>query len=126
MADWIVSLQSAAPSIIVAVIAATGGWATAIWQSRSKAKDDRQALIDQLQEERNHSDEQRRLEREAFSSQLAAERESFAAQLTSERAEIQRMYMDKAASRDFVAALKDHIWQRKDPPPPEPPAGYIH
>lgn len=38
---------------------------------------------------------------------------------------INAFYTDKAASRDYVAQLKDHIWQRQEPPPPAPPPGYI-
>ena len=118
MPDWLIT-------IAVAIIAATGGWATAFVAVRRGARDDRNALIDQLQEERDHSDEQRRLERAAFAEELTAER----AQITAERREhrdiVDRFMSDKAASREYVNRLKDAIWQRHDPPPPEPPVGYI-
>ncbi|WP_350347273.1 hypothetical protein ABIQ69_11590 [Agromyces sp. G08B096] len=119
MPEWLIT-------VVVAVIAAAGGWGSAFLQSRAKSRDDRQALIDQLQEERNYADEQRRLEREAFSIELAKEREQIAAERVEYTTRLDRMWADKAASRAHVAQLNDHIWQRKPPPPPEPPAGYIH
>jgi uncharacterized protein HemX len=112
-------------TIAVAVIGATGGWATAFIQGRAKAKDERQVLIDQIQEERNYQTEQRRLEREQFAAELKAEREQLAAERRENGERIDRFWADKAASREYVNRLQHHIWNRLDPPPPEPPAGYI-
>lgn len=100
--------------LLIAVIAATGGWSTAWWQARKASRETTQQLIDQLQEERNHADDQ-----------LQREREASAAKVDKLSAQIDRFFTDKAASRKHVAALNDHIWQRRDPPPPDPPAGYI-
>lgn len=63
----------------------------------------RHDLIDQLQEERDKRSE----EIEKLNIRITA------------------FYTDKHASRQYVAALLDAIWQRKEPPPPEPPTGYI-
>ncbi|ABY23103.1 hypothetical protein RSal33209_1366 [Renibacterium salmoninarum ATCC 33209] len=63
----------------------------------------RHSMIDQLQEERTLQE----------------------AQITDLEHRIDAFYADKHASRIYVAALLDHIWQRKEPPPPDPPAGYI-
>lgn len=118
MPEWLIT-------IAVAIIAATGGWATAFVAVRRGARDDRNALIDQLQEERDHSDEQRKLERQAFAEELTAERAQIAAERKQSRELVDQFMSDKAASREYVNRLKDHIWQRHDPPPPEPPVGYI-
>lgn len=95
-------------AIIVAVVAASGGVLGAWAVFAKSARDDRQLLIDQLQEERN-----------ATESRAAQDRAAFTAQ-------VDRLWTDKAASREHVNALRDHIWQRKPPPPPEPGEGYIH
>jgi hypothetical protein len=63
----------------------------------------RHAMIDQLQEERTL--------REAQVAELEHRIDAF--------------YADKHASRIYVAALLDHIWQHQPPPPPDPPAGYL-
>lgn len=73
-----------------------------------------QAIIDQLQEERKSKDDQLNKERAAS----LAEREKY------ER-RIDQFWGEKAVSRLYVNALQDHIWQRKDPPPPNPPEGYV-
>lgn len=117
--------RNTAVTIAVALIGATGGWATAFIQGRSKAKDERQVLIDQIQEERDYQTEQRRLEREQFAAELKAEREQLAAERKENGERIDRFWADKAASREYVSRLQHHIWNKLDPPPPEPPAGYI-
>jgi len=122
MPDWLIPVVI---PVAVAIIAASGAWATTFVSMRRGASDARNTLIDQLQEERNHSDEQRKLEREAFATELTAEREQIAAERRENREMVDRFMSDKAASREYVNRLKDHIWQRHDPPPPEPPVGYI-
>ena len=74
----------------------------------AKSKDDKQELINQLQEERDRADDRADKDRTAAMEQ------------------IDKLWHDKAASREYVRRLLDHIWQRKDPPPPEVPDGYIH
>lgn len=76
-------------------------------QAKREAEQARRAdamqLVDQLQEELGRRDRQH---------EQLMER-------------IDRMWADKAASRNYVGALRDHIWARNDPPPPEPPENYI-
>ena len=111
MDPWIVSL-------LVAAIAASGAWLTTLVTFRARARDERQVLIDQLQEERNWQADERRKERLEFTEQLQAEREMA-------RVESNRFWDDKALSRSYVGQLRAHIMERRDPPPPIPPAGYI-
>jgi predicted house-cleaning noncanonical NTP pyrophosphatase (MazG superfamily) len=94
-------------TMLVAIISASGGVIVGWLTLRAKNKDDKQSLIDQLQEERN-----------TYVSQLEKERADYMAR-------IDRFWADKAYSREHVAELRDHIWQRNDPPPPKPPTGYI-
>ncbi|MGB3414032.1 MAG: hypothetical protein WBA28_04890 [Microbacteriaceae bacterium] len=91
-----------------AIIGAIGGWLSTLLTMRGKAKDQQLLLINELQEERNTWKEALDKERAMYSSKL------------------DRMWADKSASRDHVAALRDHIWQRKPPPPPVAPDHYIH
>lgn len=85
----------------VATSAATAIGAFLLGASRRKHD-----MIDQLQEERDIRAKQ--------IADLEAKIDAFYA-----------FYADKHASRLYVAALLDHIWQRQQPPPPDPPAGYI-
>lgn len=89
------------------VLLSIGGIITAIVLGAKSKKDALQALIDQVQEERNKAVEAAEKDRALFSEK------------------IDKFWADKHASRDYVGSLVDHIWQRKDPPPPPPPAGYI-
>lgn len=110
MPDWIIP-------VIVAMLGGggVGSLATLLITARRDKREDRDSLIDQLQEERK-----------SFVEELGKERTAFAAERTELLTRLDKMWADKAASREHVNALRDHIWQRKDPPPPEPPAGYIH
>lgn len=109
MPEWV--------ALIVALLGGggIGALATALVTARRNKREDRDALIDQLQEERK-----------SFVEELKKEREAFAAERAELLDRLDKMWADKAASREHVNALRDHIWQRKDPPPPDPPAGYIH
>lgn len=110
MPDWLI------PVVVSLVGGGTvGALATAFITARRDTLSDRNALIDQLQEERKSYVEQLKAER----AEQAAERQAYTERLD-------QMWADKASSREHVAALRDHIWQRKPPPPPDPPAGYIH
>ena len=108
MSQWIIDLLIGIGGPLIA--GATGIYvgtrldrSKTVADAKTEARTEAHAMIDQLQEER-------------------AVRESQVAVL---QARIDSFYTDKHASRIFVAALIDHIWQRKQPPPPEPPAGYI-
>ena len=90
-------------TVLVAIISASGAYVAAWLLFRSKAKDDKQTLIDQLQEERTVLKE----EGQAY------------------RAKIDAFWKDKAMSRQHVAALRTQIWTRGEPPPVDPPEGYI-
>lgn len=57
--------------------------------------------------------------------QLQEERTSRETQIAALELRIDAFYTDKHASRIYVASLIDHIWQRQQPPPPDPPTGYI-
>ncbi|HWU46148.1 MAG TPA: hypothetical protein VN133_05265 [Humibacter sp.] len=117
------------PTVLVgaaaAVIGAVGGVFTAWVAMRGKQRDDRQMLIDQLQEERNAEREERRKEREEFATQLASERAEIAAERVEHSERLDKMWADKSASRAYIGSLEQHIWQHREPPPPTPPVGYI-
>lgn len=118
--------MSASVATLLVGLASAGAGALTAWLAfRSKAKDDRQALIDQLQEERAAEREERRLERSEFARQLAAERAEIAAERASHADRLDRMWVDKSASRNYIGALERHIWDGSPPPPPRPPDGYI-
>ncbi len=124
--EWIVP-------IVVAIVTGVGGFIGGIAAMRKTAADertardaDRQAFIDQVQRERDAAYALLHQERQEYASQLAAERKVIREEREAYTSRLDTMWADKAASRDHVAALRDHIWQRKDPPPPEPPPGYIH
>jgi flagellar biosynthesis GTPase FlhF len=124
--EWIITL-------VVAVITAGGGFIGGIAAMRKAAADERtardmerQAFIDQVQEERDAAHQLLHQEREEYASQLAAERKLIREEREAYTSRLDTMWTDKAASREHVAELRDHIWQRKPPPPPEPPPGYIH
>lgn len=117
--NWIIT-------IIVALITAVGGFVSGIAAFRKTNRDDRQALIDQLQEERAATQLQLKQEREEYTAQLSAERQVIREEREAYTSRLDQMWADKAASREHVAELRDHIWQRKPPPPPGPPPRYIH
>lgn len=94
-------------TVLVALISATGGAVVALIAARGKRREDTQTLIDQLQEERK-----------AYAEMLREERAVADARLD-------RMWADKAASRQHVADLRAHINRGDPPPPPTPPEGYI-
>jgi uncharacterized protein YlxW (UPF0749 family) len=124
--EWIVP-------IAVAIVTGIGGFIGGIAAMRKTAADERtardaerQAFIDQVQEERDAANQLLHQEREEYASQLAAERKLIREEREAYTSRLDTMWTDKAASREHVAELRDHIWQRKPPPPPEPPPGYIH
>lgn len=94
-------------TVVTALIGASGGAFAALNRARGKRRDDMQVFIDQLQEERNQYAELLREERGAG------------------EARMDRMWADKAASREYVAQLRAHIHRGDAPPPPGAPDGYI-
>lgn len=82
--------------------------------ARKEHRADRQEFIDQIQEERN-----------TYAQLLREEREDARAERAENAARLDRMWGDKAASREYVANLRAHIHKGSPPPPPGPPAGYI-
>lgn len=127
--DAVIPAADIDPAVIIgaiaAIVGAIGGGFGAWLAFRSKAKDDKQTLIDQLQEERNSEREERRREREEFASQLAAERAQMAEERAENSARLDKMWADKSASRAYIGSLERHIWDQSPPPPPTPPLGYI-
>jgi len=124
-----VNIASVDPNLLAAIvgalIGAVGGIASAWMVLRGKQRDDRQMLIDQLQEERNAEREERRKEREEFAAQLAQERAEIAAERVEHSERLDKMWADKSASRAYIGSLEQHIWKQLEPPPPTPPVGYI-
>lgn len=113
-------------TIVSSIITGGVGFGGAIMLFKKNSGDDRQALIDQLQEERDVTQRQLREERQEFAKQLVEERAAAQEERLAYTARLDQMWADKAASREHVAALRDHIWSRQAPPPPDPPPGYIH
>lgn len=97
-----------------ALIGAIGGILGTWFLARKAAREDTHRLVDQLQEERSE-----------FVQQLDKERLIARENRVAYEEKIDAFWRDKYASRRHVAALEDHIWQRREPPPPHPPEGYI-
>jgi hypothetical protein len=112
-------------NVLIAAIAASGGFFAAYAALRKSQRDDRQLLIDQIQEERNWQAAERRKEREEFAAELLKEREQIAAERAAAEIAADRYWSDKAKSREYVAMLRAHINNRQPPPPPHAPAGYL-
>lgn len=83
--------------IVTIVVGVSGSWVLL----RTKGRDAQQMLIDQVQEERD-----------VYHRALVAERDR-------NEARLDRLYAEKQDDRDHINELKDHIWQRREPPPPE-------
>jgi len=94
-------------AVLAAAITAVGGITVGFFAASGKRREDKQALIDQLQEERDQ-----------YAALLREERAAGDARLS-------RMWTDKAASRQHIAELRAHIYSGSPPPPPDPPRGYI-
>jgi len=109
-----VDLDSGMITALGTVLGAIGGilgtWALV----RKTAREDAQQLIDQLQEERT-----------AAYAQIEKERAAAREDRLAYEAKIDAFWVDKDASRRYVAELEQHIYEGKPPPPPVRPAGYI-
>lgn len=112
-------------TIIVAIIAASGAWVTARMTGRARQSELRHQVDKQRAADREAEAEQRRIERQTFVQQLREERDHAAARSDKLNLALDRMWADKAASREHVAALRRQIWEGGTPPPVMPPAGYI-
>lgn len=112
-------------TVIGAALLLLGTWVTARATLRAKEVEVRQARDTALAEERQAEAEQRRLERQAFINQLREERDAANERTDKLNLVLDRMWQDKAASRDHVAALRAQIWAGGTPPPIDPPEGYI-
>lgn len=90
-----------------ALLGAVGGTVATFFTQKSKSRDQLLAFIETIKDDRQTYVEQLEKERAMYSSKL------------------DRLWRDKRASRNHVAQLEDHIWQRKPPPPPPPPEDYV-
>lgn len=101
-----------------------------------KNKDDlQQAMIDQIQEERNRLDHQLQEQREYHDKQMTDQQERHDKAVRDLNVRITGFYVDKSASRRYISSLQAreaelvaHILLGNPPPPPgaspEPPDGY--
>lgn len=112
-------------SVAVGVPALAGTWFTARYSYRSKVAEVAQAREEERAVAEARQAEQRNAERLTFVQQLQAERDAAHERAEKKDAQIDDMWRDKAASREYVAQLRAQVWSRDDPPPVSPPAGYI-
>lgn len=112
-------------TIIGAVLVLAGTWITARATARSKTAEVQHAREKSLAEERAAEAEQRRLERQEFVDQLREERNAANERTDKVNVLLDKMWTDKAASREHVAALRAQIWAGGTPPPVDPPEGYL-
>lgn len=119
--EWLVPLGA----LVAALLAFAGGLVGHLITSKKNRSDLQQALIDQLQEERDRLDKK-----------LEAQEERHAKDVNQLNIRITGFYADKSASRKYIAALQAreaellaHIIRGDPPPPvgesPTPPEGYI-
>lgn len=119
--EWLVPLGA----LVAALLAFAGGLVGHLITSKKNRSDLQQALIDQLQEERDRLD-----------TKLEAQEERHAKDVNQLNIRITGFYADKSASRNYIAALQAREAElvayiiRGDPPPPPgtspaPPEGYI-
>lgn len=112
-------------TIIGGVLLLIGTWLTARATQKSRAAEVRHAADKATSEARRAEDAQRHLERQAFIEQLQEERDVSSAKVEVFSDKIDAMWRDKSASREYVAALRRQIWNGDKPPPIDPPAAYI-
>lgn len=114
---------------LVAALALLGTVATAAITQRSisrRAKSDAaQALIDQLQEERESVDARHAAEIAALDHRRGEELDGLRKELTDLRRRVDSMEDRELAFSDYVASLRDHIDQRLGPPPPPWPEALL-
>lgn len=119
--EWLVPLGA----LVAALLAFAGGLVGHLITSKKNRSDLQQALIDQLQEERDRLDKK-----------LEAQEERHANDVNKLNIRINGFYADKSASRNYIAALQAreaelmaHILLGNPPPPPGaspiPPDGYV-
>lgn len=112
-------------TIVGGILALVGTWLTARATLRARQAEVRQAEEKARTEAKQAEEVQRHLERQAFVDQLQEERDASSKKVELFSEKIDTMWRDKAASREHVAALRRQIWDGGNPPPVDPPAGYI-
>jgi len=106
MSEWLIT---ALITLAVATIGASGVWLGAILSNRTASKvvasTAENTLIDQLQEE------------------LRTYRDDAGRRATEQDARMNRLETNSDGYREHIYDLRSHIWDRKEPPPPEWPKG---
>lgn len=110
MNEWLSPLLVFA-GIVVGFIGSLLGHRVAAGKNKN---DLQQAMIDQIQEERNRLDDK-----------LEKQEKRHAEDVDKLNRRISGFYADKSASRKYIGMLESHIFQGKPPPPPTPPTGYV-
>lgn len=119
--EWLVPIGV----LVTALLAFAGGLVGHLITSKKNRSDLQQAMIDQLQEERDRLDKK-----------LEAQEERHANDVNKLNIRITGFYADKSASRKYIADLQAreatlmaHIIRGDPPPPigesPTPPEGYV-
>ncbi len=115
--------------VLTALIGAAGGAVVALIGARERRHETAKTLLAQQDRERRDRAAQQEAATQTLIDQIQEERDAYAQQLREERAagdaRLDKMWADKAASRQHVAQLRAHIYRGDPPPPPEPPVGYI-
>lgn len=117
-------LLAAAATILAAVLLFAGTLITIRFSAKhnrleneNKVKDLQIKMIDQLQEERTHTENLLKEERELRVKEIAAINDRFEKYKDEVRA-------SKAIDREYINNLEHHINAGEPPPPPAPPPGY--
>lgn len=114
---------------LVAALATVGtvltAWMTQRSISRRAKSDAAQAMIDQLQEERDAAEERHADAIASLDHRRAEELGGVRRELADLRHRMDGMEDRELAFSDYVAALRDHIEQRLGPPPPPWPAALM-
>lgn len=102
--DWEWLNNPALVAIAVAIVGSGGVWLGAISSGRAAKKSGENSLIDQLQEE------------------LTAYRVEAGRRATIQDERMERLERNNDGYRAHIYELRAHIWDQKEPPPPEWPA----
>lgn len=102
MPEW---LTTSLIGLLIAVVGSGGVWLGAISSGRAAKKSGENTLIDQLQEE------------------LKTYREDAGRRATAQDERMNRLEQHIDGYRDYAHTLRAHIYDGKQPPPPEWPAG---
>lgn len=99
------SLVTGVAAIIVSIVTLAGVLINAVVSRRKNQADSENSLIDQLQEE------------------LKTYRADAERRATAQDERMNRLEVMVDGYRTYARELRSHIWGRKEPPPPEWPAG---